>query len=565
MATFPSINDDNFYHRVNKIYAKYEIPKKKKTFDEICFPKKYELQIPQKFLAEYINPNTPYKGLLVYHKIGGGKTCVAINIAEKFKGRSNIIVILPASLKGNFRTELRSLCAGDSYLTKDERITLQKLSPADEEYQKIIDRSDERINKYYSIYSYNTFTEMVKTNDIKLSNTLLIIDEVHNMVSEKGTYYETLHNMIHNGPSSLRVVIMTATPIFDRPNELPLTMNLLLRDSQLPVGRGFMSEFIDISKKSNHTYSIKNEDKLKKMVKGYVSFYSGAPEYVYPKSNIHIVRCEMSNTQLKYYTSIMKNENMTSEIEDSDIFSNVSNNFYIGTRMVSNFALVYDEKYAKSKDRIFELDNLPNISMKYYKIIEKIRRCKGTVFVYSSFKELGGIASFVRALEVNGYKDYSDNGPGKRRFAIWSGDEKMQYREEIKTIFNNKDNELGKKIKIVLGTSALKEGVSFMRIQQVHIIEPYWNMSRLEQVMGRAIRFCSHKDIEHVTNEVDVYIYLAVHPTLKRSVDELIMNMAINKKIINRKFEKILKEAAIDCELFKNANNDPEDPIKCAI
>ena len=49
--------------------------------------------------------------LLIYHRIGSGKTCSAIQIGEKFKKNKRIIVVVPASLRGNFRNELRSsLC-----------------------------------------------------------------------------------------------------------------------------------------------------------------------------------------------------------------------------------------------------------------------------------------------------------------------------------------------------------------------------------------------------------------------------------------------------------------------
>ena len=54
---------------------------------------------------------------------------------------------------------------------------------------------------------------------------------------------------------------------------------------------------------------------------------------------------------------------------------------------------------------------------------------------------------------------------------------------------------------------AIKEGVSLLRVKYVHIIEPYWNLSRLEQVIGRAVRFCSHKDVEEDKRIVKVYIY----------------------------------------------------------
>jgi hypothetical protein len=166
---YPSIKDDNFYQKINKIYKKFIIPKNKKNLNQICFPSEYQLQLPQKFVAEYINPKSPYKGVLVYHRIGAGKTCTAIQIAEKWKHSKKIIVVLPASLKGNFRNELRSLCAKNEYLTDNERKTLHKFHPADSEYAEIIENSDDKIDKYYRIYSYNKFIELLEADEINSS------------------------------------------------------------------------------------------------------------------------------------------------------------------------------------------------------------------------------------------------------------------------------------------------------------------------------------------------------------------------------------------------------------
>ena len=52
---------------------------------------------------EFINPKTPYKGLLIYHQIGAGKTCAAISIAENWKHKRNIIVSINNSIKTNER------------------------------------------------------------------------------------------------------------------------------------------------------------------------------------------------------------------------------------------------------------------------------------------------------------------------------------------------------------------------------------------------------------------------------------------------------------------------------
>ena len=86
-ASYISPNDKRFNTFINNHYKKYQISKTKKTFEQICFPKQYNLQVQQQFLSEYISPNTPYESVLVVHKIGAGKTCTAIRIGEKWKGK----------------------------------------------------------------------------------------------------------------------------------------------------------------------------------------------------------------------------------------------------------------------------------------------------------------------------------------------------------------------------------------------------------------------------------------------------------------------------------------------
>lgn len=557
MALYPAINDDNFYKNINKKYSKYTIQKKKKSLKEICFPKKYELQIPQQFLADFMNPKTPYRGLLVYHKIGGGKTCVAVNIAEGFKKFKNIMVVLPASLKGNFRSELRSPCAKNNYLSDSDRAILKKHSPVDQIYKDIIQKSDELIDRYYTIHSYNKFVNLIQLKKLKLTNTLLIIDEIHNMISETGTYYENIHNIIMKAPKDFRLVLMSATPIFDKPIEVALTINLLNKLNQMPTGTDFFDTFIESKNTSKGVvYNTKNMDLFKSYIKGYISYYKGAPSHVFPQTELHLVKCIMSDKQYQLYRKIIAKESGSKK--ELTITSPISNSFFIGTRMVSNIMYpnekINEDGYNSIRNKDLNINNIGNFSPKFLKILRKIKSCTGTVFVYSSFKEYGGIRPFVKLLEYHLFKNYEGHGTGKKRFAIWSGDQSPDYKEEIKTIFNNINNTNGSKIKIIIGSSSIKEGVSLLRVQQVHIMEPYWNWSRMDQIMGRAIRYCSHKDIELEKRLVKVYIYLSVHPNLKMSIDEKIMQIAIQKKKINLEFEHAMKESAIDCQLFLNAN-----------
>ena len=573
--SYPKIENEDFYKKINKIYSKFKIPQKKKSFEQICKPKKYELQLPQNFVSAFLNPKTPYKGVLVYHRIGAGKTCTAIRVAEGFKDKKKIIIVLPASLKGNFRNELRSLCTGNSYLSPKERELMSKLHPSDDKYKKIIKDSDDKIDEFYQIYSYNKFIDKIKEKKIKLNNTLLIIDEIQNMVSEEGTYYTELYKLIKSAPDDFRTVLLSATPMFDKPYEIGLTINLLKPREPFPVGADFDKKFISVKKvKNNYEIEMKNVESFKKTIKGYISYFRGAPQYVFPEMKIKYVECVMSDFQYASYKAIIRNEEnedvnkLKKQLLKTLNVGSLPNSFFIGTRFVSN--IVFPNKKVKGEGlesftKMKILGNLEKYSTKFHKIMSKINNSSGKIFIYSSFKEYAGLKAFVKVLEAYGYNNYADDGEGTKRFAIWSGDEKMTYKEEIKSVFNMKENLNGSRLKIILGSSSIKEGVSFYGVRQVHIIDPYWNIPRLEQVIGRASRFCSHKDLEQEKRNVKVYIYLSVAPEKEgiETVDQYIYNLSMKKNKLINEFEIAVKEAAIDCELNKNANMDKNNKFKC--
>ena len=83
-------------------------------------------------------------------------------------------------------------------------------------------------------------------------------------------------------------------------------------------------------------------------------------------------------------------------------------------------------------------------------------------------------------------------------------------------------------------------------------------MSRMLQIQGRAVRFCSHKDVQKNKRFVRIYLYLATYPNVK-TIDQYIWMLAQKKNKLIEQFEKTLKESAFDCELFYNRNSYPTD------
>jgi hypothetical protein len=554
---------------ITKEFKKYKIPVSNEKMEEFCLPKKFTLQPQQKLLPDLLtSKSSPFnipenRGILIFHQIGAGKTCTAIAIAEEFKKKLNIIVVLPAALIGNFVNELRSECPGDTYMNDEERKKLKEYKPGDKPYERIIEKTQERIDKYYTIYSYHKFVDLIKEQKIKkLNNTLLIIDEVQNMISLNGTFYKSLLKVIEASNDSLKLILLSATPMFDRPLEIALTLNLLKKTDQFNISK-FNQEYMKMNGMNYRPIHIKD---FRSRVKNLISYYRGAPPQAYPRSEFKAVRCNMSEFQYKSYLNSLSNEgHLRREAFKSVDILNMPQNFFLGPRLISNIAFpnksTGESGFSSFRGQALQMQNIGEYSIKFFKIIQKINKAEGPVFVYSNFKELGGIRCFVKFLESHGWKNYKNFGSGKKRFAVWSGDESHKLKDEIKYVFNQKSNEDGEELKIMLGSPSIKEGVSLLRVQQVHILEPYWNMSRMLQIMGRAVRFCSHKDVRKGKRLVKIYLYLATYPG-EETIDQYIWSLAKKKSVLIEEFETALKESAFDCELFINRNSYKTDENK---
>jgi hypothetical protein len=564
---------------ITKEFKKYKLKVSNEKMEDFCYPKKFTLQPQQLFLPDLLSSkfspwsvNENIRGILIYHQIGAGKTCTAISIAEKFKKKLNIVVVLPASLIGNFMTELRSECTGEKYISLEDITKLKDLKYGDKYYEKIIEKSNEKIEKVYTIYSYHKFVALIQENKIKnLNDTLLIIDEVQNMISINGTFYKSLKQVIEASNNTLKILLLSATPMFDKPVEIALTLNLLKQDDFLPITT-FNQEYLSIkTTTAGTTYKGTNMKNFREKIKNLISYYRGAPPQAYPKTEIKIVKCNMSNFQYKSYLNSLSTEEhfIKGAFKSTDIL-NLPQNFFLGPRMISNIAFpnksVGEMGFTSFKGDILQIQNIGEYSIKFLKIIKKINKSDGTIFLYSNFKEVGGIKCFITFLEYHGWKSYKIFGEGNKRYALWTGDEPLHVKDEIKSIFNEKSNENGSKIKLMLGSPSIKEGVSLLRVQQVHILEPYWNMSRMLQIMGRAIRFCSHKDVAKNKRIVKVFIYLSTYPN-EKTIDQYIWSLAKKKNQLINQFENALKETAIDCKLFYNRNSYPTDDkiLNCKI
>ena len=120
-AEWPNLEDSNFYQKVDQCLTGKTCPFNltMKGVDNVkesgCGkpPPVIKLRNFQKVISKFINPNSPYKGLLLFHKLGSGKTCTSVLVADEMlrEGKVDRVFILsPGSLRAGWIKEYCKVC-----------------------------------------------------------------------------------------------------------------------------------------------------------------------------------------------------------------------------------------------------------------------------------------------------------------------------------------------------------------------------------------------------------------------------------------------------------------------
>jgi len=234
-------------------------------------------------------------------------------------------------------------------------------------------------------------------------------------------------------------------------------------------------------------------------------------------------------------------------------------------------------KFIESSDKKSKLlKTMHTCSPKMIRIIFNILKTKGTVMIYSNYVRMEGLEllkvylSFFSFIDIESDTCFDKNKlepkiklkkDGLRWCEFHGGIDKV-VRKINKNIFNKSDNKYGKYCKIFMISPAGVEGINLSNVRQVHILEPYWHEVRIEQVIGRALRYCHHKDLPLEERKVDVFRYKIIRTNGKITTDEIMEDISRKKNNLLLSFIEAVKEGAIDCELFK-AHNMMGSKYKC--
>lgn len=242
---------------------------------------------------------------------------------------------------------------------------------------------------------------------------------------------------------------------------------------------------------------------------------------------------------------------------------------------------------------------------KYSSKISKICNCiynpttkvlsNGIILVYSQYI-YSGLIPMALALEEMGFTRYGrgihstlfktpprepllidvldSRGNVKKRnpakYVMITGDKRLSKNNDdaVKALTED-SNAYGTDIKIVLISKAGSEGLDFKAIRQVHIIDPWYNMNRIEQIIGRGVRNLGHKKLQFKQRNTEIFL----HATLlkdkeddelddefqredeKESADLYVYRVAEKKAVQIGVVSRVLKENAVDCIINHEQTN----------
>jgi hypothetical protein len=204
-------------------------------------------------------------------------------------------------------------------------------------------------------------------------------------------------------------------------------------------------------------------------------------------------------------------------------------------------------------------------SAKFLTCILLILKSPGPVLFYSNYVLMEGIQIFKIYLKHFGFSSLDDKLSGTDGFRFTEYHGAIDVTERVKNIdsYNKNENIHGKICKIFLISAAGAEGISLMNVRQVHLIEPYWHDVRMIQMIGRAIRMCSHKALPKNERHVEIYRYKSIRGTDEKwTTDQRIEDLARGKEGLIQSFLDAVKEASVDCE-FNKAHNSLVQNFKC--
>ena len=500
-------------------------------------------------------------------------------------------------------------CTGRKYLDMLMRIESEPKNWNNPDIRDKLERTaDKIIEEFYEFMAYNAFGNYIEKRlggteaDIDrdwvhetFDNRMLIIDEAHNIKpskDEEGMKISTraLENLVKTA-NGLVLVLLTATPMYDTYDEIVYYMNLFLWNDRKQDFKTTLkaTEFFnaDATLKAGAP-----GETFRKWCQDYVSFVKGENPFTFPfrlpppkvvEANTigtsFLGKAIAPNERIQYLSlvdspvsGVQKSALQGTERIDEDAKKRALMQATIsvlpGNKAFNETFSAAGKQWAYKGEPFLTADKLTDHASKFATVIKTIESGSGVCLVYSNFVAMGA-RLFAMALEEHGYApayggallaNPGYEGAAKGKYILLTSDYTEPELDLMLKMVKSAKNRDGSQVRVVVSSKIVSEGVDFRFMRQIHVLDPWWNMSRIEQVVGRGLRTCSHQALPFEDQNCTVYLHVVRTGDGTECFDEYTYRTKVEPKATKiARVRKVLAESAMDCPLQNAVNTLPED------
>lgn len=499
-------------------------------------------------------------------------------------------------------------CTGRRYLDMLLRIESEPKNWNNPDIRAKLERTADRIiSEFYDFNAYGAFGNLILSKlggteaDVdrewvheNFDNRLLIIDEAHNIRESKDEegikgITRALENLVKNA-DGLVLVFLTATPMFDTYDEIVFYINLFLwNDRKQDPKKSYKST--DFFNPDATLKAGEPGEKFRKWCQDYVSYVRGENPFTFP---FRLPPPKVVSRDTITTTYLNKGLSPAERIQYLDLVESVATGIQKTVLTRSEKGDEEEKKRAlmqltlsvlpnnKDFDSMFRMTakqyeytgepfltpaKLPEHAAKFATVIKSIEAGSGVCMVYSNFVKMGALL-FAMALEEHGFtavsgesllKSPSYKGTSKGKYILLTSKISEAEISKLLRLSKSDRNRDGSQVRVVVAGPIVSEGVDFRYMRQIHVLDPWWNMSRIEQVVGRGLRTCSHQALPFEAQNCTVYLHI-VRTGDKECFDEYTYRTKVEQKAMKiARVRKVIAESAMDCPLQNVINTLPED------
>jgi len=533
-----------------------------------------------------------------------------------------VLVLANPSIQENFRAQLFDIsrvevdpdglilskqCTGRRYLDMIQRAQAEPLRYTDPASRQRIMRTAKRlISEFYEFQGYDSFANSIDRKKLSsksqpaleswihetFDNRLIIIDEAHNLRETSETEASKLISIaleyVLKTATGVTLVLLTATPMYDTFDELIYYLNLFLWNER----KQKPTEFVKTSDIFTESGEFKDgaESKFRGWCQDYISYVKGGNPFTFPfrlpppdkmiapvdrETDIFgekITKPRKYLTLTKSFVSPLQEQALKKVGVTASINPRLICVFPNDASFRDTFERVENSySYREGIEKFLSPSKVGLYSSKFALVMNTIESTKGLVFVYSNLVE-SGAQLFSMCLEEHGYepaignrllKDTSGETArgSKGKYVLFTSNTPDSDISKALLRLRSSSNANGDDIRVVIASPKVSEGVDFRYVRQIHVLDPWFNMSRIEQVLGRGMRTCSHALLPFKEQNTTVYLHVCRYAnSTQETVDEFMYRVFVEEKGHNiAKVKRYIMESAMDCSLQKNTNELPAD------